>query len=44
VWVRCGELIKPVSTDPYAGLAQTRGLAGAHRKLAESVTAQLQAR
>ncbi|GAA3781261.1 hypothetical protein GCM10022225_82060 [Plantactinospora mayteni] len=41
VWVRRGSLVKPNSEDPYAGLAQTRGLTGAHRKLAESVTAQL---
>jgi hypothetical protein len=41
VWVRRGELVKPVSADPFAGFAQTRGLVGAHRKLAENVTAQL---
>jgi hypothetical protein len=41
VWVRSGELVKPISANPYAGLANIRGLAGAHRKLAETVTAQL---
>ena len=25
--------------DPYAGIAQTRGLTGTHRKLAETTTA-----
>jgi hypothetical protein len=40
VWVRRGALVKPDSRDPYAGIAQTRGLAGAHRKLAETLTAQ----
>jgi hypothetical protein len=40
VWVRRGDLIKPRSDDPYAGVAQLRGLAGAHRKIAENVTAQ----
>lgn len=41
VWVRRGDLVKPNSRDPHAGIAQTRGLAGAHRKLAETITAQL---
>jgi hypothetical protein len=40
VWVRRGDLVKPNSRDPYAGLADTRGLAGTHRKLADAVTAQ----
>ena len=40
VWVRRGPLVKPDSRDPYAGIAQTRGLAGTHRKLTETITAQ----
>src|SRR6266545_2316369 len=40
VWVRRGDLVKPDSRDPYTGIAQTRGLAGTHRKLAETTTAQ----
>jgi hypothetical protein len=40
VWVRRGTLVKPNSRDPYAGIAQTRGLTGTHRKLAETLTAQ----
>ena len=40
VWVRRGNLVKPNSSDPYPGVAQTRGLAGTHRKLTEAITAQ----
>ena len=40
VWTRRGELVKPRSSDPYAGMAQQRGLTGAHRKVAETVMAQ----
>jgi len=41
VWVRRGQLIKPVSNDPYKGIAEAQGLSGAHRNLAATVTAQL---
>jgi hypothetical protein len=40
VWVRRGALVKPDSSQPYAGILNTRGLAGTHRKLAENVAAQ----
>jgi hypothetical protein len=40
VWVRRGDLVKPNSSNPIAGIAQTRGLAGAHRKLAQTITGQ----
>jgi hypothetical protein len=40
VWVRRADLIKPDSKRPYEGLAQTRGLAGTHRKIAETITRQ----
>jgi len=40
VWVRRGTLVKPDSRDPYTCIAQTRGLTGTHRKLAETITAQ----
>jgi hypothetical protein len=40
VWVRRGDLVKPNSSNPTAGIAQPRGLAGAHRKLAQSITSQ----
>lgn len=40
VWVRRGTLVKPDSRDPYAGIAQTRGLTGTHRKLTETITTQ----
>jgi hypothetical protein len=43
VWIRRGALVKPDSSNPYAGVAQTRGLAGTHRKLAETITAQRRA-
>ncbi|GAA0458322.1 hypothetical protein Aca07nite_64640 [Actinoplanes capillaceus] len=41
VWVRRGNLVKPDSQRPYDGLTQTRGLAGTHRKLAETLARQL---
>jgi hypothetical protein len=41
VWVRRGDLVKPNSRDPYAGIADTRGLSGTHRNLANTVTTQL---
>jgi hypothetical protein len=40
VWVRRGALVKPDSKQPYAGVVNTRGLAGTHRKLAERIAAQ----
>lgn len=40
VWVRRGNLVKPGSRDPDAGVTHTRGLTGTHRKLAETITAQ----
>ncbi|MGJ3227105.1 hypothetical protein ACQEUV_17340 [Micromonospora aurantiaca (nom. illeg.)] len=40
VWVRRGNLVKPVSERPYDGFTQTRGLAGTHRKIAEAVARQ----
>jgi hypothetical protein len=40
VWVRRGALVKPDSSRPFAGALDTRGLAGPHRKVAESVAAQ----
>lgn len=40
VWVRRGELVKPDSRRPGVGLTQTRGLAGTHRKLAETLARQ----
>lgn len=40
VWVRRGALVKPDSGRPYAGVIDTRGLAGTHRKLAERVAAE----
>jgi hypothetical protein len=40
VWVRRGSLVKPDSRDPYTGIDHTRGLAGTHRKIAESLAAQ----
>lgn len=40
VWVRRGALVKPDSRQPYAGVIDTRGLAGTHRKLAEQVAAE----
>ncbi|GFJ93374.1 hypothetical protein [Phytohabitans rumicis] len=39
VWARRGTLAKPNSSNPTAGIAQTRSLTGAHRKLAQTVTA-----
>ncbi|MEH1127349.1 hypothetical protein [Micromonospora sp. CPCC 206061] len=39
VWVRRGTLVKPNSSNPTIGIAQPRGLAGAHRKLAQTITA-----
>ncbi|WP_345540585.1 hypothetical protein [Phytohabitans rumicis] len=38
VWVRRGTLVKPNSSNPTAGIAQTRGLTGTHRKLAQTIT------
>ncbi|MFG1652481.1 hypothetical protein ACGFIE_21385 [Micromonospora sp. NPDC049275] len=40
VWVRRGALVKPDSSKPFAGALDTQGLAGTHRKIAESVAAQ----
>ncbi|MET8090533.1 hypothetical protein [Micromonospora sp. NPDC005220] len=40
VWVRRGALVKPDSRKPFAGVLDTQGLAGTHRKIAESVAAQ----
>ncbi|MEU8264112.1 hypothetical protein AB0C02_26245 [Micromonospora sp. NPDC048999] len=40
VWVRRGALVKPDSSKPFAGVLDTRGLVGTHRKVAESVAAQ----
>ena len=40
VWVRRGDLVKPNSRDPYAGIANTHGLSGTHRKLADTITTQ----
>jgi hypothetical protein len=40
VWVRRGTLVKPHSRNAYEGIAQTHGLTGTHRKLAETITAQ----
>jgi hypothetical protein len=40
VWVRHGDLIKPDSRDPYAGIADSRGLSGIHHKLASGVATQ----
>ncbi|KUL23590.1 recombinase family protein [Actinoplanes awajinensis] len=41
VWVRRGTLIKPDSRKPYEGIAQTRGLTGTHRKIAETLARRL---
>jgi hypothetical protein len=40
VWVRRGALVKPDSSNPYAGVLDTHGLAGTHRKMAETVARQ----
>ncbi|MEV0132587.1 hypothetical protein AB0H83_29515 [Dactylosporangium sp. NPDC050688] len=40
VWVRRGDLVKPNSRDPFAGIGQTQGLVGAHRKTAETIVMQ----
>lgn len=41
VWVRQGTLVKPDSRDPFKGLMATKGLRGAHRKIAERLRAQM---
>ncbi|WP_433205348.1 hypothetical protein ACQP00_37650 [Dactylosporangium sp. CS-047395] len=40
VWVRRGDLVKPNSSDPFTRIGQTRGLVGAHRRTAETISAQ----
>jgi hypothetical protein len=40
VWVRRGAFVKPDSSKPCAGMLDTRGLAGTHRKVAETVARQ----
>lgn len=40
VWVRRGALVKPDSAKPYAGVLDTRGLVGTHRKVAETIARQ----
>lgn len=40
VWVRRGDLVKPTATRPTTG-SQTYGLAGTHRKIAETLAGQL---
>jgi hypothetical protein len=39
VWVRRGDLVKPKSDDPCAGISDPRGLSGAHRNIASEVCA-----
>lgn len=39
VWVRRGQLVKPISDDPGKGIGNIRGLSGVHRKLAETIAA-----
>lgn len=40
VWVRRGDPVKPDSRNPYEALTNTRGLAGTHRKIAETAARQ----